>query len=334
METQPNGLGSCQPATLPPSGAKRVVIAVNPRAGRQSSSERASHLAELLRQNHLDVRICHDLAEIAELANRWQADGELRALVGIGGDGTAAELTNRTNPRTPLTFLACGTANILSKHVGLCHRPQRLCETILAGRVVQLDAGRVGERLFLSMFGCGFDAEVVQRMHRLRSSLWGGHISYFSYLKPIWQSLRSYDYPEIHIQRDDGAGPFRENSVVDAKWAFVFNLPRYGWGMSLVPQAVPDDGLLDLCVLGHGSCWAVARYAVFAQLGRLGKLPDCRIDRGSRFRITADRPVSYQLDGDPGGVLPVEVEVLPRRLTLLVPRSYSVAGGRSGREGL
>jgi diacylglycerol kinase family enzyme len=37
------------------------------------------------------------------------------------------------------------------------------------------------------------------------------------------------------------------------------------------------------------------------------------------LRIAADEDVPYQLDGDPGGMLPVEVEVLPGRVSLLVP---------------
>jgi diacylglycerol kinase (ATP) len=38
-----------------------------------------------------------------------------------------------------------------------------------------------------------------------------------------------------------------------------------------------------------------------------------------RVRITADVPVMYQLDGDPGGFLPLDIEILPQRLTMLVP---------------
>ena len=41
--------------------------------------------------------------------------------------------------------------------------------------------------------------------------------------------------------------------------------------------------------------------------------------RMRRLRVTAEEEVPYQLDGDPGGVLPVEIEALPGRLTLVVP---------------
>jgi diacylglycerol kinase family enzyme len=48
-------------------------------------------------------------------------------------------------------------------------------------------------------------------------------------------------------------------------------------------------------------------------------MSDCVMRQAGRLRITAKEPVAYQLDGDPGGVLPLDVEVLPERVTLVVP---------------
>jgi len=61
------------------------------------------------------------------------------------------------------------------------------------------------------------------------------------------------------------------------------------------------------------------RYATAVYLRRHHRLADCTITRVRRLRIESDEEVPYQLDGDPGGVLPVEIEVVSKRLTLLVP---------------
>lgn len=311
---------------LPP-GADHVLLSVNPKAGRRSAAGRVERLVELLGERGFQVRIFTDLTEVSAEANRLHAVGQLRALVGVGGDGTAAELTNRTEEGVPITLLAAGTANLFSKYFRLSGKPQRLCQTISDGKWLRLDAGRAAGRLFLVMVGCGFDAHVVQRVHAYRESgRRGGHIGYSSYLKPVLESIRSYQYPEIQVYWDDPCDEAAEDrsAPVSARWVFACNLPRYGWGLPLAPRAVPTDGLLDLCTFARGSLVSGLRYALAIQLGGWhGRLADCGMRRARRFRITSEEPVPYQLDGDPGGTLPIDVEVLPNRLTVVVPKSVS-----------
>jgi diacylglycerol kinase family enzyme len=308
---------------LPPE-ADGVLILVNPKAGRRSSLARADRLADALRTRGLDVQVMDDLAAVADRANQLQEQGRLRALVGVGGDGTAAELANRTLPGTPLTLLAAGTANLLARHFRLPNSPERLAAMISTGFCRRMDAGRAAQRIFLLMASCGFDAEVVRQVHDLRHSRPGrGHISYASYLKPIWGSIRNYQYPEIRVYCDEpagGASPHPEVQPCIARWAFVFNLSRYGWGLSLVPQADYTDGLLDVCTFRRGFLWHGLRYLAGVQLGGWHRRwSDCGIRQARRIRITSDQPVAYQLDGDPAGWLPLEIEVLPGRLSLIVP---------------
>ena len=93
---------------MPPE-ADAVLISVNPMAGRRSASHRVDRLIELLDQHGFQVEVFTDLGEVSARANRLHAEGRLRALVGVGGDGTAAELVNRTEHGVPITLLAAGT---------------------------------------------------------------------------------------------------------------------------------------------------------------------------------------------------------------------------------
>jgi len=309
-------------ASLPPE-ADRVLISVNPKAGRRSAARRVDRLAESLGQRGLHVEIFTDLAEVSAEANRLHNRGKLRALVGVGGDGTAAELTNRTHEGVPVTLLPAGTANLLSKHLGLSGKPERLCQAITEGRLLRLDAGKAAGRLFLVMVGCGFDADVVQRVHDHReSNPRGAHIGYRSYAKPIVESIRSYGYPEIRVYCDepcDGAG-LGQLSPITARWVFVCNLPRYGWGLRIAPDAVATDGLLEVCTFRRGSLFHGLRYVAAVQFGGWHRrMSDCDMRQARRLRITSEERVPYQLDGDPQGVLPLDVEVLPNRLTVVAP---------------
>lgn len=305
-----------------PNTADQVLISVNPKAGRRSVNARVERLADCLRTAGFQVEAKTDLAEVTEQANNLHRESRLRALVGAGGDGTAAELTNRTDPGVPISLLAAGTANLLAKHFRLSGNPEKLSRTIATGQLCELDAGRANGRLFLVMIGCGFDADVVQQVHEHRESCTrrGGHIGYSSYFKPVWRSVRSYRYPEIQVYCGEPNGETEE--PLTAHWAFACNLPRYGWGIPLAPKASGEDGQLDLCTYAGNSLWRGMGFAAAAQFGGWHqRLRGCRMSRTDRVRFTSDEKVAYQLDGDPGGSLPVEVEVLPKRLTLLVPSS-------------
>ena len=127
--------------------------------------------------------------------------------------------------------------------------------------------------------------------------------------------MRIYcDGPDRGHSADRPVGP------VLARWAFVINVSRYGWGLNLAPQAVTTDGLLDVCSFRRGSLSSGLRYLAAVQLGVWhGRLSDCVSCRAKLIRIESDHRVPYQLDGDPGGWLPLEIEVLPERMTLVVP---------------
>jgi diacylglycerol kinase (ATP) len=303
-------------SSLPPD-TDRVLISVNPTAGSQSSQPKVDRLVELLGQRGLRTEILTELDAVARRANHWHSEGRLRALVGVGGDGTAAELVNRIAPGVPLTMLAAGNENLLARYLGLGETPEAVCQTVADGTLVRLDAGRAGQRIFLLMVGCGFDAEVVRRVHDRRT----GHIRRRDYFKPILDLIRTYEYPELRVYWAEGdLDATGAQSLPEAvRWVFAFNLPCYGGGLRLAPQADGTDGLLDVCAFRRGSVWHGLRYTAAVLLGRHQAMADCTTRRVRRLLVTSEAKVPYQLDGDPGGWLPLEVEVLPGRLAVVVP---------------
>ncbi len=300
--------------------ADRVVILVNPRAGARSAQPAIDRLVSLLIGHGQQVEVSADLSEASGRANHWHAQGLLRALVAAGGDGTAAELVNRTTPGVPLALFPIGTENLLARYLKIDRSPHMLGRIICDGTVLRLDAGCAQGRLFLLMASCGFDADVVERVHLRR----GAHLGRLSYLPAILQALRDYPFPEIRLDflgTDAGGEAVSTSSV---RWAFVFNLPCYGGGFRLPAGADGTDGLLDVCSFRHGSLRHGVQLAIAALLGQQQHLAAWEMRRSKRIRISSGQPVPYQLDGDPGGYLPLELGVVPGRLNVLVapPASY------------
>ena len=300
---------------------------------------RAEELRTCLQYKGFTVDFLTDLNEVTEKANAFHAAGVLRALVGVGGDGTAATLVNRTKPGTPITLLSAGTANLLSKHYRLPPQPEKLAEMIETGAARTFDAGlaRFGntERLFLVMVSCGFDAHVVNGVHAYREERYrqghakGAHISYLSYIKPMLTSMRRYKFPLMTIECLD------EPNLVwsDVRWAFMFNINRYAWGLPLAPYAKENDGKLDHVLFRGGTPFHGAVYTALGQCFSLHRfLPTARLGQRTRYRITSEVPIPFQMDGDPAGELPLELEIVPNRVNLLVPpTAYPVPLGTSVR---
>jgi YegS/Rv2252/BmrU family lipid kinase len=298
---------------------KTVLIVVNPRAGDGSRRRRVAELSEELKRHGLIARQITSLDRLAEEARALQEAGELRAVIAAGGDGTIAEVANRIGRGAPLGIFPLGTENLLAGYLGLNHDCTDFARCVAEGRTTWLDAGRANGRIFLLMAGIGFDAEVVRRLHDVRT----GNIRHLSYAKPIWQAIRNYNYPELRVscarQGEAWGEPIR------CRWAFVSNVPRYGMGLQLAPAASPADGELDLCTFERGGFMAGLRYLIAVMRSRHQELAGCCTQRGQKLRIEADAEVPYELDGDPGGVLPLEIESLPSQFQIIVSPTWSLA---------
>jgi diacylglycerol kinase family enzyme len=258
------------------------------------------------------------LDELSRAVAEGAQNGTLRAVVAAGGDGTAALVVNHTPPGVPLALLPLGTENLLAKHLRITAVPEQVCEIIQQGACVQFDAGQANDRVFLLMVGVGFDGDVVRRLHARRT----GHIRHLSYTKPILASIRSYSYPELRVYCHDSDQQEPGEPRVRARWVHVFNLPQYGGGIRLAPWADGRDGRLDVCTFRRGSLWHGLRYLAGVLLGRHRTWRDCETFATTWLRCESDEPVPYQVDGDPAGELPVDIRVLPQRLTILVPPDW------------
>jgi diacylglycerol kinase family enzyme len=298
-----------------------VLILANPRAGSASSREVVLELVDALRDLRLEATVCWQREEFSELLAGHERE-DLRCVVAAGGDGTLVETVNR-GAGLPVTILPLGTENLVARYWGIERSGRQVAQTIAAGKLRQLDLARVTPlpvadnggrpplrgRLFCLMAGVGFDADVVNRLHRKRS----GHISFYSYARPIVQALRRYRFHLMDVEILDTGERLRGAMV------FVLNLPRYAMGLPLAPEARGDDGLLNLLVFERPGIFHLFRYLTAVIQGRRNKLRDCHHRWVRAVRLETSQTVRVQTDGDPAGTLPVTIEVVPGAMRLLVP---------------
>jgi diacylglycerol kinase (ATP) len=295
---------------------------MNPRAGSSTRHRQVSDIKSALENIGFNVVMTTDLSELHGLAAAEHESGKLRAVLAIGGDGTASVVRNHAPLEVPLLHVPMGTENLLGGYLGQHATPEAVRRTVEEGVIVSLDLGKAGDKVFLLMISAGFDAEVVRALQENRR----GNIRRTAYFLPTLNAIRRYTYPPMRLYSDpnDTTAPPRL-----CRWLFGFNLPPYALGLAIAPEAVATDGLLDVCTFERGAVWSVARYLWHVMRKIHHTLPDAGLFRTGRFRLepTTSASVAYQIDGDYGGTLPVDVEVHAGQLRLLVsPETASRLG--------
>ena len=154
-------------AGVPPL-SNQVLIAANPKAGSGGRKQLLEQLVVQLSKRGLIASILTQLDDTVSQANELAAAGKLRALVAAGGDGTASLLVHRTSPQVPILVFPLGTENLLAHYLHLRSKPEQAAQVIQDGHTLCLDAGSANGRAFLLMISCGFDADVVERLHHRR----------------------------------------------------------------------------------------------------------------------------------------------------------------------
>lgn len=313
--------------TTSPSGTS-IVISVNPNSGSADRTSLVDDIRGRLVDTNFEVDVLTDVTQVVKRAGELSKSGKLRTVVSAGGDGTVSLLANRLPQGIPLTILPLGTENLLARHLGMSADAGRFVEVITNGRYQKMDAGSANGKLFLVMAGCGFDAHVVEKLHQNRK----GHISYWSWFRPVLSTLRRYRYPELQISveryPDERGGEDQPETTeiltnTSARWAFIFNAPRYAMNLPLLPEADPYDGALDLCSFRYGGLLRGAVYLAAVLLRKHRQWCETEFCKFRKLTIRSNSRVPFQIDGDPGGELPVTIEVLPNYLTLLVPREQT-----------
>ena len=293
-----------------------IVIAANPYRGAVHPRQRVEALADAVAASGTPVRVVWDAAERARLLGDPRALADVRCVVAAGGDGTVASVINELAADVPLAVMGLGNENLFARALALPADPLALARALVAGRTRRLDLGlattSAGPRRFGLMFSAGIDADVIHRLARRRSA--GGtprRVSRLSYLRPIAIALCVYGHRSVAVAADGAA-------CEGASFCVVSNLPEYALALSFTPAARGDDGVLDWLTFERPGLPALAGYAWAVAQARHHALTHVRSGRARRLTLTSAAPVPVQLDGDPWGFTPAEVEVLPAALRVVV----------------
>lgn len=251
-----------------------------------------------------------------QLARAAVTDGATLVLA-AGGDGTVqAVAAGLAGTGVALGVVPLGTGNLLARNLGIPLERGEAIDVALTGRDRLLDLGSArlddgAAARFAVMAGLGFDAEMMaDAPEGLKST-----VGWPAYLVAGVRHLR--DKPHRLRLVLDGGDPVE----LSVRGLVIGNVGQLQGGVSLLPDAEPDDGVLDVVALRPRNLRDWAR--VLLRLASGSARQDEVLQRWTAhsLEVTSTQPVEAQLDGEPAGaVRRLRIEVEPATLVVRVGR--------------
>jgi diacylglycerol kinase (ATP) len=303
----------------------KIAFIVNPHAGNGSTGSDWP-IIETLARDRLGSFETHMTAGPGDAVDfaRDAVEKGVGLVICVGGDGTLNEVVNgvmahdeSVRSGVVLGFVPDGTGCDFVKTVSIPRDLERSIDLIAANTVRPIDVGRLryrdhtgaeSRRFFLNIASFWLGGELVEKVNRTTKAF-GPFISF------LWATLISifqYGKKKIHLKIDDD---FEEELFI---WhAAVSNGQYQGGGMWVAPDAIVDDGLFDITVVGD-----LSLTEVFLNLPKLynGTIKD--IDKvitrvGKKIEGVSDQRVLLDVDGEQPGELPVAMDILPGAVNII-----------------
>jgi len=247
---------------------------------------------------------------VADLARRDACD----AVIAAGGDGTfRAVATGAAGTRLPVGLVPLGTGNVLANEIGLKKSAPALAQVLLTGEQIETRGGLANGEPFFLMLGAGFDARIVSKLNYRTKRAFGRG----AYVYPVIKTFAE-THPIFDVEID--------GRKFDASWVILSFATRYGSLFTLAPDAGLGRDTLIAVVMEAGSRRAIGTNLISLAMGWLAR-PEARPNGVHVLPVKVAtigrrKPVPFQVDGDKGGMSPVEVRADGPRVRLIVPHRY------------
>jgi diacylglycerol kinase (ATP) len=302
----------------------RVHLVLNPSSGREQGEDHLDPLRVALARRFGDVPaiVTSGDGDAERGAAAAAADG-CELLFVAGGDGTVNEAINGLAGAGALAKVAVGiiplgTGNDFAAGLGLPAEPEAALDVLFAGREIRADLGQVNGRVFVNTSGGGFIGEVSVAVTPQLKTVAGR----LAYLIGGAQVLLDFDPVEATLTIEPGSVRTTQNLYAFA----VCNSRLIGGGRLIAPEAVIDDGLLDVCLIGAMSALEFVALARKVAQGEHVSDPRVSYFQASAIDFDLARETSVNTDGEVFSVRRCEYRVLPKAARFLAGDAPFVAG--------
>ncbi|MBA7572343.1 Diacylglycerol kinase [subsurface metagenome] len=287
------------------------LLILNPSSFKGKALEAKEKVESAFNKYNLDyeIHISKSAEDIIE-AIRLNLNSEITNFISVGGDGTLHYMANAlAETRKNLGCIPFGSGNDIAASLNILPDLDSCCKAIKKGAVKRIDLGLINSKYYyLGVAGAGFDSIVTDLANNTKFPIKGPA----KYTYAVYRTLITYRSKKFFIKFD---GNERE---LDAMFMVVGNLPRYGGGMQIAPNADPEDGILDVCIIKRMS--KIHLIKAFPSVFKGEHLSDPYVEyfRVNDFQIDSEYNFSVFADGEYICKLPAKFKVVPKALNFIV----------------
>jgi YegS/Rv2252/BmrU family lipid kinase len=299
-------------------------VIVNPNAGNGKGSKDWKRISDLFKKDNILIEpaFTEHKGHAADIAARAVING-YRKIVTVGGDGTLHEVVNGLFRQTAckstdvtLALIPVGTGNDWGRMFGIPTVYNGAVDVIRDNKQLIHDVGLVtyqsgGEehsRYFINIAGLGFESIVVRKTNKQKDK---GRSNKAIYFYNLLTSLISYRNTDATITIDGETTNSRIFSIN------VGNGRYCGGGMRQTPEAMPDDGLLDVTVLREMGRIEIIRNLKLLYDGSILSHPKVDGYRARNLRVASESTLYVEADGESLGHTPASFTVIPGALRIV-----------------
>ena len=296
----------------------RHLFIINPAAGRPESTARLETLLSRLSFPH-EVAYTREAGDAQRLAATAARTGGLVRIYACGGDGTLNEVVNGAAgfDNAAVTCVPNGTGNDFLKLFGPRFRELFYdLEALAAGPQRAFDLMDCNGKLGIGVVCAGVDARVAAGVHAYKSlPLVSGSMAYvLSLVVNVIKDLTRptvIDMGEIHLE-----GESTIICICNGRW--------YGGSFNPVPDAEPDDGLLDVLIVEKVNLLQVAGVIGKYQKGHYADYPHLiRHVRCHTVRVECEQENVVNVDGEAIRTTDAQIELIPQAIRFFYPRGLT-----------
>jgi len=299
----------------------KTELIINLTAGGGKPRPHLKTIFKYLKENGFNFKVSYTShhGEAIELAQK-AADKGMDLIVSIGGDGTVNEIVNgimksKNNPS--LGIIPLGWANDFIKSVNIPSDITQACQILARGKIKKIDIGVINSQIyFANICGVGFDAEVAQLANQIKSKhpnlrILSAFIYVFATVKKL---LSPFGYHNVKIKFD--------GQEIHSKILFIAisNGKIYGGRFKITPEAILDDGLLEICLVEEMGRFKYLSIIPKVFKGTHKSIKGIHFYKAKEVIIQSSEPVLAQVSGEViEGQKEFTITLLPKSLKLIVP---------------